>query len=198
MEGRKQRSIKNYLVDKEIQLHLLAYGTLYMLLVVLVTISIMIFPLVQQMDWPSSTDVSYYAAQTFITMTTKILPAIIAIYLMYIVHLTIITHHICGPLVNFTHTFKSLGEGDLQRRVYLRRGDYLQKEMEQINSMIDELAGIIGTLSSEHNRLKEQLEAVILLRREDPARDITSDLDRLRENAASMEETLSFFQLGKN
>jgi methyl-accepting chemotaxis protein len=197
MEGRKQRSIKNYLVDKEIQMHVLAYGTLYMLLVVLVTISIMIFPLVQQMDWPSNNDASYYAAQTFITMTTKIFPAIAAIYVMYLVHLTILTHHICGPLVNFSHTFKSLGKGDLQRRVYLRHGDYLRKEMEQINSMIDELAGIIGTLSSEHNSLSEQLEKIILLRQEDRTRDITPDLEKLREAAVSMEKTLSFFQLGE-
>jgi hypothetical protein len=69
--------------------------------------------------------------------------------------------------------------------------------MEQINSMIDELAGIIGTLSSEHNSLSEQLEKIILLRQEDRTRDITPDLEKLREAAVSMEKTLSFFQLGE-
>jgi hypothetical protein len=197
MGERKARRFKNYIVDNELQMQVLAYGTLYMLLVILVTLAIMIFPLTRQMELPGSMDVSYYAAQAFILMITKIIPAIAVIYLLYLIHMTIITHRICGPLVNFRNVFKSLEQGDLQRRVYLRRGDYLTKEMVQINSMIDELARVIGHASAEHHMYQEQLDNVLKLRKEDPSRDITPDLEKLRETAASTGDALSFFQLGK-
>jgi hypothetical protein len=81
MGGRKSRRFKNYIVDNELQMQVLAYGTLYMLLVILVTLAIMIFPLTRQMESPGSMDVSYYAAQAFILMNTKNIPAIAVIYL---------------------------------------------------------------------------------------------------------------------
>jgi methyl-accepting chemotaxis protein len=75
-------------------------------------------------------------------------------------HMIVITHRICGPLVNFTHTFDRLADGDLTRKVRLRKGDYLSNECERINHMINGLSGIINRLQSDHDRLLITLQNI--------------------------------------
>ena len=80
---------------------------------------------------------------------------------LFAFHQILITNRICGPLANFSHTFKRLAEGDLTRKVYLRQRDHLKKECTKINEMIYGLSCILKRLMENHRKLILTLEDVI-------------------------------------
>lgn len=68
---------------------------------------------------------------------------LVALFAIFAVHQIMLTHHLCGLIVNFTMTFDRLMEGDFIRRAAIQRDDFLQQECAKINDMIDGLtAGI--------------------------------------------------------
>ncbi|MBW1728332.1 MAG: methyl-accepting chemotaxis protein [Deltaproteobacteria bacterium] len=69
-------------------------------------------------------------------------------------------HKLCGPLVNFSNTFKKIAQGDLTRKVFLRRYDFLKTEANQINEMIDFLSDHITAIKKDNDRLLSVLKEV--------------------------------------
>jgi methyl-accepting chemotaxis protein len=128
----------------------------------------------------------------------QLIPALLVILGLYTLHQIIITHRICGPLVNFTHTFSKLAEGDLTRKVYLRQGDYLKKECQKINEMIDGLSGILKRVMTDHEKLITSLEdAMSHVQDIDTKERIASSLEMLKNDASYVTESLSIVKLRK-
>jgi methyl-accepting chemotaxis protein len=198
-EIKRKRWFKQYIVDRDIQLRVIAYGLMYMLVVVVITVAVMMLPLISEMDWAENPDIQYYAAQTFLMLVQRVLPAITLLFLIFALHLVIITHRICGPLVNFSHTFKRITVGDLRRKVFIRRGDYLKKECERINEMIDGFSRIVSHLMADHRNLTAALEDLILHVKDQKTKEkIEAALDIVRNDAQYVTQTLSVFKLSEN
>ena len=145
-----------------------------------------------------STDMEtqYRAAQTFLILVKQLAPAVILLLLLFILHLITVTHRICGPLVNFRHTFSRLKEGDLSRRVYLRQGDYLKKECEIINGMIDGLSHIVSQVMEDQKKLISDLEDMISKTHDlDTKEKLAAALQIITADARRVMETLSRFQV---
>jgi len=132
-----------------------------MFLVIIITVGVILSPLIYDMFLSQDVGVQYHAAQTFLTLVKRLVPAVMAMFILILLHQVLITHRICGPIVNFTNTFKKIAEGDLTRKVFLRQGDYLKKECEKINEMIDALARLLSRISSDHEKLLSVLEEVM-------------------------------------
>lgn len=191
-----KRSLRNYLINKDLQLHLMRQSLIYVLVIVIVTVSILLYPLIRDMMFSDDLDRQYRAAQTFLALARWLIPAILVLLVLFMGHLIIMTHRICGPLVNFTHTFNRLAEGDLTRRVRLRKRDYLKTECDRINTMIDGISGIITRLLVNHERLTATLHDL----REhasdlDTREKIESSLEIIKQDAEYISDTLSRFKV---
>jgi methyl-accepting chemotaxis protein len=153
MGNEYKRSFRNYLIDTDLQLHLIRQSLIYVLAILFVMVSILLYPLVRDMMFSNDLDREYRAAQTFLMLVQWLIPAILIMLVLLMARLIVMTHRMCGPLLNFTRTFNKLAEGDLTRKVYLRKHDYFKAECDRINRMIDGIAGIIGHLMTDHEKL---------------------------------------------
>ena len=155
-----KRSFRNYLINKDLQLHLLSRSLIYVSIMILSSVGIILYPLIHDILFLDDLDRQYRAAQTFLSLVKWLIPTVLLLLVLFMGHMIVITHRICGPLVNFTHTFDRLSQGDLTRKVRLRKGDYLSNECERINHMINGLSGIINRLQSDHDRLLITLQNI--------------------------------------
>jgi methyl-accepting chemotaxis protein len=194
-----KRSFRNFLVSKDLQLRLLSQSFIYVCIMVLVSIGIILYPLIHDILFLDDLDHQYQAAQTFLSIVKWIIPAVLLLLVLFMVHLLVITHRICGPLVNFAHTFDRLAQGDLTRKVHLRNGDYLSSECEKINHMIDGISGIITRLQGDHHKLmitlqdtKEQVNGI------DTKEKIEALLEMISQEAKHIADTLACFKTGDN
>jgi len=196
METQYKRSFRNYLVSRDLQLRLLAQSFIYVCVMVLAAIGIILYPLIRDMLFLKDLDRQYAAAQTFLSLATWLIPAILTLLALFLGHLILLTHRICGPLINFSHTFDRLAEGDLTRKVHLRRGDYLGRECERINHMIDGISGVIQRLLVEHRQLVATLQGV----REqvgdiDTREKIEGKLEMICQQVKQIEDSLAHFTM---
>jgi nitrogen fixation/metabolism regulation signal transduction histidine kinase len=77
-----------------------------------------------------------------------------------VIYTLIISHRFCGPLENFCHTFRRISHGDLTRKVFLRRNDFLKFEAGQVNDMIESLSLRLDAIRREHRIIKSNVEAL--------------------------------------
>jgi methyl-accepting chemotaxis protein len=199
MTTRKRRSYVNLTLNADLQFRMVAYGLIYMMVAILLTAVGTLAPLIYNMFFGIGLKVQYEAAQAFLAVTRGLMPALLCLLILYAVHLLFVTHRIVGPLMNFTQTFLKLGAGDFTRKVRLRRHDYLQKESEQINTMIDRLTDFLARLRSDHRQLVAVLEDLITKARDlDTQEKVRSALDILKREAVDMEESLAAFRISSD
>ena len=192
-----KRKLHNYLINMDLQLRLIRNNLFYLLICVIVTVSILLYPLIHEMMFLPNLDGQYRAAQTFLLLVKWLVPAIVIVLVLFMGHTIITTHRICGPLVNFTHTFDSLGQGDLTRKVYIRKGDYLKSECARINLMIDGISGIINRLFADHNQLLATLQSLNEQTKDMEIKEkLDSSLRIIRQEGEYVSETLSRFKVG--
>lgn len=190
------RKLKNYIVDWDLQIRMIAHSLIYMFIIAIVTVTLILYPIVCDMIFSEDLDIQYRAAQTFLMVVKRLVPALLVILALYTLHQIIITHRICGPLVNFSQTFRRLAEGDLTRKVYLRQGDYLRKECQKINDMIDGLSVILKRIMTNHQKLISSLEDISSHVQDlDTKEKIVSSLELVKSDARYVTETLAVVKL---
>jgi methyl-accepting chemotaxis protein len=192
-----KRKLRNYLINKDLQLRLIRNNLFYLLICVIVTVSILLYPLIHDMMFLPDLEGQYRAAQTFLLLVKWLVPAILIVLVLFMGHTIISNHRICGPLVNFTHTFESLAQGDLTRKVYIRKGDYLKRECTRINLMIDGISGIINRLFTNHNQLLATLQSLNEQEKNTEIKEkLETSLKIIRQDGEYVSETLSRFKVG--
>lgn len=195
MQKKYKRYLKNYIVDKELQIRIITGSLIFMLAAIIVSLTIILYPLFRDM-FSADMDTQYRAAQTFLILVKRLIPAVILLLFLFVLHLIKVTHRICGPLVNFRHTFSKLREGNLSRRIYLRQGDYLKKECELINQMIDGLSDIVTRVTADQKKLIANLEEMISKTSDlDTKEKLMEALNVLTADAKYVMETLSRFRM---
>ena len=198
MESPHSRKLKNYLIRYDLQLKIIVSSLFYMTAAVILVGALTMYPLVRDMFGAQDLNVQYQAAQAVLVLVKRLIPAVVAIMLITFLSQILITHRVCGPLVNFSHAFNQIAEGNLTRRVAIRKTDYLTRECEQINRMIDGMTTRLRDVKTEHNRLMATLEAITnpamppdspeshaetLKRAREDARRLGMALDRLTLNS---------------
>ena len=192
-----KRKLSNYLINKDLQLRLIRNNLFYLLLCVIATVSILLYPLIHEMMFVSDLESQYRAAQTFLLLAKWLIPAIVIVLILFMGHTIIITHRICGPLVNFTHAFDRVAQGDLTGKVFIRKGDYLTSECNRINLMIDGISDIINRLFTNHNKLLATLQSLNEQTKDTMTKEkFESSLKIIRQDAECTSDTLSRFKVG--
>lgn len=196
MTMNNDRKIKNLYINKGLQFKVIITAMLYMFLVLIVTVGAILFPIIYEMLTSNDLDAQYKAAQTFLILAKRLLPCTIVLFGFFFLHLTIITHRICGPLMNFTATFSRMATGDLTRKIQLRKGDYLKRECDQINIMIDGLSEHLINVKNDHDKMSTVLEeALVSIADIDTKEKIKKVLDEVKGEASAVTENLSQFKI---
>jgi methyl-accepting chemotaxis protein len=195
MGQRNSRRFFNFIVDNDLQLRIMAYSIIYMICGTLVIIAVVSYPLINDMNFSNDLEIQYVAAQYFLIIAKRIVPALIAIFVLFTLHQLIITHRICGPLVNFTNTFARIADGDLNQKVHLRKHDYLKEECDHINEMITGLANIIEHVRVDHNNLRANLESISIDINDQAIKEkINSSLEIIKSDAEYVSKRLAYFK----
>lgn len=191
-----KRNLRNYLINKDLQLHIIRNNLFYLLLCIIATVSILLYPLIHEMMYVQDLENQYRAAQALLLMVKWLVPAIVVVLILFIGHTLIITHRICGPLVNFTSAFDRVAQGDLTGKVYIRKGDYLKGECDSINLMIDGIAGIINPLLTNHRQLQLSLKSLDEQAKDIPASEkLRPALKVIRQDVEYASDKLSKFKV---
>lgn len=148
-----RRKIRNYFLKRNVQMKMIGTNIFYIFSVLLITITAILFPIISFMDPSYSFDVRYQTAKIFIVIAEGLPLPLIAVITLVIIHQLVITHQVCGPLLNFNNTFKKISQCDLARKIILRPHDMLKEEAEHINKMIDGLSRHIVTIKETHHKL---------------------------------------------
>jgi len=199
-----KRRLKNYLINREVQLKIMMTNMLYMLLIFLLTLTVLFSPMFFDIFLSDDTDIQFKAAQTLLTLMQRLLPSVVLMFVIIFIHQMVITHRVCGPLVNLTHTFGRIAEGDLTRKVIIRKTDYLKKESEKVNEMIDSLLGSVSRLKTNHHKLMSVMQETILketldgVKDQDTRRRLEEIFLVVKREAQLIEKNLSTFRIEGN
>jgi methyl-accepting chemotaxis protein len=100
------------------------------------------------------------AAEKLLTLHSRVWPAIIAMVCVLGIHSVRIFHRLIGPLYRFRWAFAEIAKGALNFRVQIRKNDYLHRENEALNKMIDALAGQCESMQQAGSRALDSLTAL--------------------------------------
>jgi methyl-accepting chemotaxis protein len=138
-QHKNRRKVRNYLINPAFQLRLALIHTVFIVVVVAVLIAVLLTPLYYDIQTTSELWSQYVLGQFMLSLMDRVAIAVLMIIVVSAFYQIIFSHRICGPLVNINHTFDCLLKGVLTRKVFLRRRDFLKKEAENINKIVDTL-----------------------------------------------------------
>jgi methyl-accepting chemotaxis protein len=167
-----------------------------MLLVIAVVIGAVLYPFYHEIFKINDIYAQHYSAKFFVVLLDRLSLALIAVLLISLIYQMIINHKFCGPLVNFSNTFKKIIQGDLTRKIYLRRYDFLKNEASQVNDMIDSLSDHIMTLKKDHDGLLSAIEDMSVVEVE--RAEYQNAIEMLKKQAEICQNHLSVFKIEGN
>jgi len=153
-----RRQLKNYLIANKIHFKMMLANLILIMLVFVVILGMVLFPFYQEIYKFDDIYAQHYSAKFFIVLLDRLSLAFFSVLLVSLIYQMTINHKFCGPLVNFSETFKKFAQGDFTRKIYLRRYDFLKNEATQVNDMIDWLSDHIMNIKKDHERLLSALE----------------------------------------
>jgi len=190
---RNRRQLKNYLIANKIHFRMMLANLILMLLVFAVVIGEVLYPFYHEIFRIGDIYAQHYSAKFFVVLLDRLSLALIAVLLISLIYQMIINHKFCGPLVNFSHTFNKISQGDLTRKIYLRRYDFLKNEAAQVNDMIDFLSDHIMTIKKDHDCLISTLNEVSGSEMERD--EYQNALETIRKQADTCHDHLSVFKI---
>ena len=90
-----------------------------------------------------------------------------------------ISHRIAGPMFRFEKELKEIGEGNLTKKVFLRKKDQAEELADSINAMT---ASLHGKVIHIRNRLEQILESA---RKQNASKDLIEELEKLHQDILS-------------
>ena len=169
---------------------------LYFACLLLTLYAVVFLPLAQPL-YDSSVPWEQHAhiATQFLELNGRIWPWLIITFLVVLLHSMYFMHRIAGPLYRFTALFRSIGTGQLHQRARLRKHDYLHREAQAFNGMLDNLENRIQTINLHSALVTQAYEAVALQVQEQVPEQITDALQTLEEEIRRFKTCLAEFEL---
>ncbi len=187
------RKLRNFFISKEIQRPIAITHLAYIFLVVVTLIATVLSPFYTDIFQTGDPWVEHFSAKMFIVLLERLSIASLFIMVISFFHFIIFTHKFCGPLVNIGRTIVRISEKDFTRKVYLRKGDFLKNEAEQINAMMKALSNSVEIIKKENLLLLDDLEESIQAYGKQT--EIDAKLKGFRDRAHRCRVQLDNFQL---
>ena len=157
-KGNYRRKWRNFLIHRDIQLRLAIYNLLFLLFAIGVVMATALIPLYANFQNPENLWSQHFSAKFFLVIIDRLAIAFAGIFALGFLFQIVITHRFAGPLINFGKTFKKISRGDLTRKIFLRRKDWMHKEASQVNTMAEELTLLIAKIKKDNDLLLLILE----------------------------------------
>ena len=149
------------IVDRSLQYRFLAFVLAYGLItIIILAVSLFLPDVLNMNDENLSMELRGAAAERILTLHMRVWPSIIAVICIFGLHSFRTFHRIIGPLYRFRWAFNKIGKGDLNFRVKLRTKDYLIKEEEMFNEMVDAIAGKWKNIQSVSEQALKSLDSL--------------------------------------
>jgi methyl-accepting chemotaxis protein len=156
------------IIDPSNQFRFLAFIIIYSwVIVIFLALCIFVPNILQMQDENLSFEIRAAAAKNLLAGHKMVWPSLIALICIIGMHSFRFFHHFIGPLYRFRWGFERMRDGHLDFRIKIRKNDFLHKEEQAINEMIEALAGKIGNIQvasndslKSLNELKEMLTEV--------------------------------------
>ncbi len=169
---------------------------LYFACLLLTLYAVVFLPMAQPLyDSSISWEQRAEIATQFLELNGRIWPWLIITFLVLLLHSMYFMHRIAGPLYRFTELFRSIGAGRLHQRARLRKHDYLHREAQAFNSMLDHFENKMQTINLHSALVTQAYEAVALQVREQAPGQITAALQTLEEEIHRFKTCLAEFEL---
>ena len=150
-----RRKLKNFLIRKDVQFRLAFNNLFFLTFVLIVLIATLLSPLYYDMQIATQLWTQYVSANLLWRLLDRTLLAFGVIVIFAVAHQIIFSHRLCGPLINFAKTHEKVIQGDLRRKIHLRRHDYFKPEAALVNRMLD----MLGTSIAELKRNQQLLDS---------------------------------------
>jgi len=187
------RKFRNYFISKEIQLPIAIAHLSYIILIAAVLIATVLSPFYLDMFKTGDLLVRHSSAKLFIVMLERLSMASMLTILISFIHFIIFSHKFCGPLVRIGRTIAKISEKDFTDKIYLRKGDFLKPEAQQINDMMGVLSNSVETIKKENSLLLDDLEKSIQAHGNQA--EIDAELKGFRDRARRCQVQLDNFRL---
>ena len=169
---------------------------IYFACLLIVLYAVVFLPMVQPL-YDSSVSWEQHAqiASQFLELNERIWPWLIITFLVLLLHSMYFMHRIAGPLYRFSTLFRSIGTGQLHQRARLRKHDYLHREAQAFNSMLDNIENRIQTINLRAALVTQAYEAVALRVQEQSSGQVHAALHGLEEEIRGFKACLADFDL---
>ena len=180
------------LADKPLQMKIVSYSVLNAVIAVTVTSALAVAPLLHTMLRSNDIDEQCQAGLTFLVFYQRLLPLAAILLVAFTLHLIVVTRRIFGPLVNFRAAFSRVAQGDLAERVVVGKRDYLHRECDAINDMLDGLSYKLAQMKDDQAKLVATLQTLQVSPGNTQAAAL---LESARSEARTIAERLAEFRL---
>ena len=169
---------------------------IYFACLLIVLYAVVFLPMVQPL-YDSSVSWEQHAqiASQFLELNERIWPWLIITFLVLLLHSMYFMHRIAGPLYRFSTLFRSIGTGQLHQRARLRKHDYLHREAQAFNSMLDNIENRIQAINLHAALVTQAYEAVALRVQEQSSGQVHAALHGLEEEIRGFKACLADFDL---
>lgn len=186
---------RRILVDR-FQYQLLFINLLYFLTIVLIFSAVLFLPLVIELfsDTLSPAEQAE-AANQFLSLHTRVWPAVFLVFVLLAIHSVLISHRIAGPLYRFRKIFRAVGDGDLSSHRPLRKHDYLGTEFDAINEMIISLRAKIKGIENPYTEARALVVALERAVEHASREDMHRTTEELRHQMERLQGSLDQFRI---
>jgi hypothetical protein len=195
-QRKKRRFIP--IVDKAIQYRFFVMILAYCVIIVVVLAAFLLVPdVLQLLNEDLSLEVRAAAADKVLSLHLRVWPAIIVLVIVFGLHSIRALHRVVGPLYRFRWAFDQVKDGNMGFRVKLRKKDYLHREEDSFNEMLEilgekwgdvQLAGLDALQSV--NDLEQQVRKVSGWNETNKQK-----LRELRRNLETLKKSAGYFRI---
>lgn len=169
---------------------------IYVACLLIMLYAVIFLPMVQPLYDPSlSWEQHAQVASQFLELNSRIWPWLIITFLVLLLHSLYFMHRIAGPLYRFSTLFRAIGHGDLHQRARLRKHDYLHREAQAFNTMLDSLENRIKTINLHSALVTEAYETVAIHVQAQAPSQISAALQTLDEEIRQFKLCLATFEI---
>lgn len=155
-----RRKWRHILIHPGFQLRLAITHCAFVVMVVLVFAASLLSTFYLDVQGSDDLWTRYASAELLLRVFGRFGTALIVIVVISFVYHIVFSHRLCGPLVNIRHTLDAVAQGNLTRKVYLRRRDFLKEEAATINAILVRMNTCISSLKQiEEEALSETLRS---------------------------------------
>ena len=180
---------RRLLVNRHFQFRFIAASLGYVAFYIGVMAVATFVPLIIEMrSANSNSHRAYMLANCFLYLHRYVWPIALIVLATIGLHSLWFSHKVAGPLYRFRRILQSLAGGKIPRRQQLRKGDYLQSEMNLINEMLDSLRSRITSLQDTQGAMASCVAGIVQRGRFLPDRELVSLVEELEAQGKRLAE----------